>query len=107
MLMRCCILKRSHILGCTRFVPSCNRRLVNDARRRGFPFYLGSRDFTQVPWRQNLPSFISLINLLFSKFTRGCVKGYSFAIMAAMLLTKRGIEREFLTTETNGGVMLL
>src|SRR5271169_3071562 len=97
----------SHILGGTGFALSCHRCLVNNARSGGFPLYLGLRDFAQVPWRQNLPSFISLINLFFSKFARGCMKGYSLAVMAAMLLTKRGVEREFLTTETNGGVMLL
>jgi hypothetical protein len=80
--------------------------LINDVRRGGFPLYLGSRDFAQVPWRQNLPSFISLIDLFLSKFA-GFMKGYSLAVMAAVLLTKRGVEREFLTTETNGGVMLL
>jgi hypothetical protein len=80
--------------------------LINDVRRGGFPLYLGSRDFAQVPWRQNLPSFISLIDLFLSKFA-GFMKGYSLAVMAAVLLTKRGVEGEFLTTETNGGVMLL
>src|SRR5271170_2044605 len=97
----------SLILGCTGFTPSCHYRLVNNARRGEFPWYLGARDFAQVPWRQNLPSSISLINLFFSKFMTGCMKGYSLAIMAAMLLTKRGIKREFLTAETDGGVMLL
>src|SRR5271154_2259962 len=98
---------RCGILGCTGLAPSCRRFLINDVRRGEFPLYLGSRDFTQVPWRQNLPSFISLINFFFSKFVTGCMKGYSLAVMAAMLLTKRGIEREFLTAEANSGVMLL
>src|SRR5271170_4748884 len=101
------ILMRSLILGCTGFTPSCHHHLVNNARRGEFPLYLGSRDFAQVPWRQNLPSFISLINLFFSKFMTGGMEGYSLAIMAAVLLTKRGIEREFLTAETDGGIMLL
>src|SRR5271156_4226568 len=97
----------SHILGGTGFALSCHHCLVNNARRGGFPLYRGSRDFTQVPWRQNLPSFISPVNLSFSKFVGGWMKGYCLAIMATVLLTKRGIEREFLTTETNGGVMFL
>src|SRR5271170_2351657 len=105
--MRCRILMRCGILGCTGLAPSCRRFLINDVRRGEFPLYLGSRDFTQVPWRQNLPSFISLINLFFSKFMTGGMEGYSLAIMAAVLLTKRGIEREFLTAETDGGIMLL
>src|SRR5271169_3309473 len=109
MALRCCLrgMVWSHILGGTGFALGCHRCLVNNARSGGFPLYLGSRDFTQVPWRQNLPSFISLINLSFSKFVGGCMKGYSLAIMATVLLTKRGIECEFLTTETNAGVMFL
>src|SRR5271154_5539768 len=98
---------RCGILGCTGLAPSCRRFLINDVRRGEFPLYLGSRDFTQVPWRQNLPSSISLINLFFSKFMRGCMQGYSLAVVAAVLSTKRGVECEFLTTETNGRVMLL
>jgi len=35
------------------------------------------------------------------------MEGYGFAVMATVLLTKRGVECKFLTTETNGWVMLL
>src|SRR5271156_2175950 len=107
MLVRCRILMRSYILGCTGFALSRHRYLVNDARRGGFPWYLSSRDFAQVPWRQNFPSSVSLINLFFSKFMRGCMKGYSLPVMAAMLLTKGGVECKFLMSEANGGVMPL
>src|SRR5271154_53461 len=79
-LARSHILMQSHILGCIEFAASYYRCLVNNARRGGIPLCLSSRDFAQVPWRQNFPSFISLINLFFSKFMRGCMKGHSLAV---------------------------
>ena len=86
------------------------RCLINDIWRWGVPLYLGSRDFAQVPWRQNLPSFISLINLFLSKFVflfgeRGCVKGDGLAVVAAMLLAEGGIESEVSTAEANGWIV--
>src|SRR5579862_7654059 len=33
----------------------------------GLILYQWSRDFTQIPWRQNLPQSVSLINLFLSK----------------------------------------
>src|SRR5277367_2956131 len=84
-----------------------HRCFINDIGRSGIPLYLGSRDVAQVPWRQNLPSSISLINFSLSKFVIRCVEGYGLAVMGTVLLTKRGVERKFLTTESNSWVMLL
>src|SRR5271170_284130 len=98
---------RHIMMGCPLWGQRFNSCFINDIGRRGIPLYLGSRDVAQVPWRQNLPSSISLINFFLSKFAIRCVEGYGLAIMATVLLTKREVERKFLTTESNGWVMFL
>ena len=45
---------------------------INRVSGGGVPFYLKSRDSTQVPWRQDLPSFISLMYLFLTKRGLGC-----------------------------------
>ena len=45
---------------------------INHVSGGGVPFYLNSRYSTHIPWRQDLPSFISLMYLFLSKCGLGC-----------------------------------
>ena len=79
----------------------------------GVPFYLKSRDSTQVPWRQELPSFISLMYLFLSNHGLGCggvgcsVERDGVTVMCAVLLTERGVKHEGSAAKANPGVMFL